>query len=72
MLRAAILGALADEKPRLVRLKPHVVGATGYQVGLSRQPGYPEAMAHIGRLEGQGYRPRSTLVRSPGYAARWP
>ncbi len=59
-------------RPGLVRLEPHRVGAAGNQVGLPRQPRHPEAMADVGRLKSQEDRPWLTRPRSPECAARWP
>ena len=48
MLRAAVLGALADVKAGFVRIDPHMVDAVGNQVRFSREIGHPEAVVGVG------------------------
>ena len=62
MLRAAILGALADEQALLVRLEPQVIRAPRDQVGLPGQARHPEAMADVRRLQCQVHRPRHAVL----------
>ena len=73
MLRAAIFGALANKQPALLGLKPHVSWCGRGSGRSSRQPRYPEAMAHIGGFEGQETRVEvDASLAQLECAARWP
>src|SRR5258706_9575258 len=47
VLGAAVLGALADEKPRPFRLNPHRVHFVGDEVGLASQTRHPETVHNV-------------------------
>ena len=66
VLRAAVLGALAEEQALLARLEPHLIGASRDQVGLAGQARHPEAVADIGRLQASGTPAAARRLRSAG------
>src|SRR6202030_3099690 len=62
MLRSAILRALAQVEPALLRVDPHRIGVVGNQVGLTSQTGNPEAVICIRGEQGDESRCRVSRV----------
>src|SRR5216683_866111 len=58
VLRSTVFGALAQEQALLLRLKPHLIRASGNQVRLPGQAWHPETVANIRRFQCQINRPR--------------
>src|SRR5882757_3416480 len=62
VLGAAVLGALAQEKPSPFRLNPHRVYFVGDEVRLARQTRHPETVHNVGRTQIQKRRESDATV----------
>ena len=71
VLRAAVLGALADVDARLVGLHPEVVLAVRNQVGLPRELGNPEAVDHVLALQVNSSPEEDYEVRARVFPPSW-
>ena len=53
MLRAAVLGTLAEVQAGFFRVEHDQVGVAGNQIDLAAEPRHPKAVADVGRLQSQ-------------------